>query len=64
MVHLELFSAGILSLGCFFGCIFAGYVMEKIGRKKTLLYVTSSCFLIGYIAIFLANHVVVIYIGR
>ena len=53
-----------MSLGCFFGCIFAGYVMEKIGRKKTLLYVTSSCFLIGYIAIFLANHVVVIYIGR
>ena len=56
--------AGILSLGCFFGSIFAGYVMEKIGRKKTLLVVTSSCFLIGYLAIFLANDVIIIYIGR
>jgi MFS family permease len=58
------FPAGILSLGCFFGCICAGYVMEKIGRKKTLLYVTSACFLVGYLAIFLASNVVAIYIGR
>ena len=55
---------GILSLGCFFGCIVAGPIMEKIGRKKTLLFFTSSCFLLGYLAIFMANTVSLIYIGR
>ena len=38
--------------------------MEKIGRRKTLLYVTSSCFFMGYLTIFLSNHVALIYIGR
>ena len=58
------FSAGILSLGCFAGCIFAGPIMEKIGRKKTLLYITSLCFFLGYLFIFLANSAALIYIGR
>ena len=60
----NIFVAGILSLGCFFGCIIAGPIMERIGRKKTLLFVTSSCFFLGYLAIFLANHVALIYLGR
>lgn len=59
-----LFSAGILSLGCFFGCIIAGPIMEKLGRRKTLLYITSSCFFLGYLSIFLANSAALIYLGR
>ena len=55
---------GILSLGCFFGCIIAGPIMEKIGRKKTLLFVTSLLFFLGYAFIFLANSAALIYIGR
>ena len=55
---------GILSLGCFFGCILAGPIMEKIGRKKALLYLTSLWFFLGYLLIFLANHIAFIYLGR
>ena len=55
---------GILSLGCFFGCILAGPIMEKVGRKKTLLYFTSLWFFLGYLLIFLANHIALIYMGR
>ena len=55
---------GILSLGCFFGCILAGPIMEKIGRKKALLYLTSLWFFLGYLLIFLANRIAFIYIGR
>ena len=54
----------ILSLGCFFGCIIAGPIMEKIGRKKTLLYITTLWFGSGYLFIFLANSAEMIYIGR
>lgn len=55
---------GLLSLGCFFGCIIAGPIMEKLGRKKTLLYITSTWFFAGYMCIFLASHVAWIYVGR
>ena len=55
---------GILSLGCFAGCIIAGPIMEKIGRKKTLLYITSLLFFLGYLCIFLAPNAVLIYLGR
>ena len=54
----------ILSLGCFFGCVIAGPIMEKIGRKKTLLYLTTLWFGLGYLFIFLANRAMLIYIGR
>ena len=54
----------ILSLGCFFGCILAGPIMEKIGRKRTLLYITTLWFGLGYLFIFLANSASLIYIGR
>ena len=55
---------GILSLGCFFGCILAGPLMEKYGRKKTLMYFTSLWFFLGYLLIFLANNIAQVYIGR
>ena len=55
---------GILSLGCFFGCILAGPMMEKFGRKKTLMYFTSLWFFLGYLLIFLANNIAQVYIGR
>ena len=32
----------LLSMGCFLGCLLAGPVMEKIGRRKTLMIVSSG----------------------
>lgn len=55
---------GIMSLGCFLGCLIAGPISEKIGRKSALLYCTATSFFLGYLLIFLANHVALIYIGR
>ena len=55
---------GIMSLGCFLGCLIAGPISEKIGRKSALLFCTATSFALGYLLIFLANHVALIYIGR
>ena len=32
----------LLSMGCFLGCLLAGPVMEKIGRRKTLMIVSAG----------------------
>ena len=55
---------GIMSIGCLLGCLIAGPISEKIGRKSALLYCTATSFFLGYLLIFLANHVALIYIGR
>jgi len=55
---------GILSIGCFVGCLSAGPVMEKLGRKRTLLWVACSTYIMGFAFIFGAPDVNVLYIGR
>ncbi|XP_023346118.1 facilitated trehalose transporter Tret1-2 homolog [Eurytemora carolleeae] len=56
--------ASILSIGCFIGCIMAGPIMEKIGRKQTLLWVCTVNYALGFILILVANNTIFIYIGR
>ena len=58
------FPAGLLSIGCFVGCIIAGPCMERFGRRMTLMIVTSSTYLLGFIFILLASDVALIFIGR
>jgi len=55
---------GLLSIGCFVGCIVAGPCMERFGRRITLMIVTSSAYLLGFIFILLASNVALIFIGR
>lgn len=54
----------VLSIGCFVGCLIAGSVMEKMGRKKTLVWGSCATYITGFAAIFLAPDTIVIYIGR
>jgi len=54
----------ILSIGCFTGCLLAGPIMEKFGRKRTLLFVSLGSYALGFIFIFLAVNDILIYIGR
>ena len=56
--------AGLLSIGCFIGCIVAGPCMERFGRRITLMVVTSTVYFLGFVCIFLANNVALIYVGR
>ena len=42
----------------------AGPIMEKIGRKKTLLWVSTFNYALGFILILVANNTIFIYIGR
>eukprot|EP00095_Tigriopus_kingsejongensis_P008179 snap_masked-scaffold405_size181423-processed-gene-0.1 protein:Tk08179 transcript:snap_masked-scaffold405_size181423-processed-gene-0.1-mRNA-1 annotation:"facilitated trehalose transporter tret1-like isoform x2" len=53
-----------MSLGCFFGCIVCGPVMEKLGRKPTLMLVTNGIFILGYMLIFLALNEGMLLTGR
>eukprot|EP00096_Caligus_rogercresseyi_P014943 TRINITY_DN739_c0_g1_i1.p1 TRINITY_DN739_c0_g1~~TRINITY_DN739_c0_g1_i1.p1 ORF type:complete len:555 (+),score=126.06 TRINITY_DN739_c0_g1_i1:271-1935(+) len=54
----------LLPLGCFFGGLMSIYVMEKFGRKKTLLFFTSAFYFLGYLLIYLAYNMEVICAGR
>ena len=42
----------------------AGPIMEKIGRKQTLLWVCTVNYALGFILILVANNTIFIYIGR
>ncbi|CAO1310729.1 unnamed protein product [Diamesa hyperborea] len=55
--------ASLSSLSTPFGCLFSGYLMDKIGRKKTLL-LTEIPLIIGWIIISSASSVGMIYAGR
>eukprot|EP00088_Acartia_fossae_P042411 TRINITY_DN4453_c0_g1_i1.p1 TRINITY_DN4453_c0_g1~~TRINITY_DN4453_c0_g1_i1.p1 ORF type:complete len:535 (+),score=63.50 TRINITY_DN4453_c0_g1_i1:43-1647(+) len=54
----------ILSFGCFVGCLAAGPFMEKLGRKKTLVWGSLTTYILGFAFIFLAPSAEVIYVGR
>jgi len=45
------------------GCIFSGYIMDSIGRRKTLL-LTEVPLIIGWLLIAFASNVEMIYAGR
>ena len=55
---------GLLSIGCFVGCVMAGPVMEKIGRKKSLMFVAGGFYILGFLLISLASRVELLYAGR
>ena len=55
---------GLLSIGCFVGCVMAGPVMEKIGRKKSLMFVAGGLYILGFLLISLASRVELLYAGR
>jgi len=55
---------GLLSIGCFLGCIIAGPIMERIGRRRTLMFVASSFYAGGFLLITLAGYAEMIYAGR
>ena len=56
--------AGTLSIGALIGCLVAGVTIERFGRKFTLMVLTSSCYFLGFLSIFLANSAYVIFLGR
>ena len=55
---------GLLSIGSFVGCVIAGPIMERIGRKKTLMIVAGGFYSLGFILICLASQAEFIYAGR
>jgi len=55
---------GLLSIGCFVGCITAGPVMEKFGRRITLLGFTSSLYFTGFAFILLGENAAMVFLGR
>ena len=55
---------GLLSIRCFVGCVMAGPVMEKIGRKKSLMFVAGGFYILGFLLISLATRVELLYAGR
>ena len=54
----------MLSIGSLVGCLLAGLCMERLGRRITLLVVTSAAYTAGFLAILLAPSAPVIYLGR
>jgi len=55
---------GLLSIGCFIGCVMAGPIMERIGRRRTLMFVASGFYAGGFLLITLAGSAELIYTGR
>lgn len=54
----------LLSIGCFVGCVMAGPLMERIGRKKSLMLVAMGNYAVGFTCILLADRAEFIYVGR
>jgi len=54
----------LLSIGCFIGCVMAGPIMEKLGRRRTLMWVASGSYGLGFLLIVLANGAEMVYTGR
>ena len=46
------------------GSFVSGYIMEKIGRRNTLMIVTAGTFFASYILIIFAVDVTMVYVGR
>lgn len=57
------FLASLSSASTPVGCILSGYVMDRFGRRKTLL-ITELPLIIGWVLIACATDVRMIYVGR
>jgi len=55
---------GLLSIGCFVGCVMAGPIMERVGRRRCLMFVASGFYAGGFLLISLAGTAELIYSGR
>ncbi|CAH2107043.1 unnamed protein product [Euphydryas editha] len=55
--------ASLSSVGTPIGCIVSGYLMDNIGRRRTLI-ITEVPLILGWILISVAQNVPMIYIGR
>lgn len=61
--YVPFFAAALSSASTPFGCIFSGWLMDRIGRKKTLI-VTEIPLIMGWILIASASNIHMIYGGR
>ncbi|CAK1552855.1 unnamed protein product [Leptosia nina] len=55
--------ASLSAVGTPIGCILSGYLMDNIGRRRTLIF-TEVPLIVGWIMISFAQNVIMIYIGR
>lgn len=55
--------ASLSSAGTPIGCLLSGYVMDRLGRKKTLIMIEIPL-IIGWLLIAFASDITMIYIGR
>lgn len=60
---IYIFAAALASAGTPVGCILSGWLMDRIGRKRTLL-ITEIPLILGWIIIASASTIEMIYIGR
>jgi facilitated trehalose transporter len=63
LINVLIFSASLSSLSTPIGCILSGYLMDNIGRKKTLI-LTEVPLIIGWTLISLATSTGMLYAGR
>ena len=54
----------MLQIGSFLGCVLAGIMIDRLGRRFTMRAVASLSFLSGYLIIALANSAALILLGR
>ena len=54
----------MLQIGSLLGCVLAGIMIERLGRRFTMRLVASLSFLSGYLIIALANSAALILLGR
>lgn len=59
----ESWVASLSSAGTPFGCLLSGYVMDRLGRKKTLIMIEIPL-IIGWLMIAFASNLGMIYAGR
>lgn len=57
------FTASLSSVSTPFGCILSGYMLDALGRKRTII-LTLMPMILGWFLISAANNVPLIYIGR
>ena len=53
----------MLSLGALIGCVFAGKVLDFLGRRMTLMLV-SPMLALGWSIVALSMHLHLVYVGR
>jgi MFS family permease len=62
-MYSTLFPASLSSVTTPIGCVLSGYLMDLIGRKRTLI-ITEIPLILGWLLISCSSYVEMIYIGR